>query len=192
MANALISGVVNQLFIIIKDQAQELRAVLGVEKEIKNLSSKLNKIREVLDDAERRSFREKGVKLWVEEIQDFCYDVEDVLDEWSTRSRRQQMERSSQIAAGSCSSFLPAASSCFHLKRVVMHRDIAKKIKELDSRLDQIMKDKDVYNFVAVTHTHISGQESKRVPTTSFVDASEIQGRDIDASDVIRVLVKDD
>ncbi|XP_019178951.1 PREDICTED: putative disease resistance protein RGA3 [Ipomoea nil] len=184
MTDGIISSVVDQLFIIIKDQIRELRTVLGVEKEIKNLSSKLKKIREVLGDAERRSFKEKGVKLWVEEIQDFCYEVEDVLDEWNTRSRRQQMERS----------FLPAASSsCFHFKRFVMHRDIAKKIKKLDSRLDQVMKDKDLYNFVAVTHNS-DVQESKRVATTttSFVDASEIQGRDIDASNVIRELVKDD
>nr|GMD80173.1 putative disease resistance protein RGA3 [Ipomoea batatas] len=191
MATALISVVMNELLIIIKDQAQELRAALGVEKEIKSLSSKLNKIREVLDDAERRSFKEKGVKLWVEEIKDLCYDLEDVVDEWSTRTRRQQMERSShaQVAAGSCSSFLP---SCFHVKRIVMHRDIAAKIKELDSRLDQIMKDKDVFNFVAVTvhTTHISGQESKRLPTTSFVNPSEIHGRDIDASALISKLVE--
>nr|GME03056.1 putative disease resistance protein RGA3 [Ipomoea batatas] len=181
MTDGIISSVVDQLFVIIKDQVRELRTVLGVEKEVKNLSSKLKKIREVLDDAERKSFKEKGVKLWVEEIQDFCYQVEDVLDEWNTRNRRQQMQRSSQVAA----------SSCFHFKRFVMHRDIAKKIKELDSRLDQIMKDKDVYNFVAVTHTRACDQESKRVTTTtSFVDESEIQGRDIDASNVIRELME--
>ncbi|XP_019190017.1 PREDICTED: putative disease resistance protein RGA3 [Ipomoea nil] len=196
MADAVISSVVtslvDQLFIIIKDQAQELRAALGVENEIQSLSSKLDKIRAVLDDAERRSFKEKGVKLWVEEIKNFSYDVEDVLDEWSTKSRRQQIERSSQVAAaGSCCSFLLAVFSCFHFERVVMHRDIANKIKELDSRLDRITKDKDVYNFVAVTHTtHSSGQESKRVPSTSFVDASEIQGRESDASALISKLLQ--
>ncbi|XP_031129587.1 putative disease resistance protein RGA3 [Ipomoea triloba] len=76
----------------------------------------------------------------------------------------------------------------FHVsisKGLLCIETIAKKIKELDSRLDQIMKDKDVYNFVACD------QESKRVSTTtSFVDATEIQGRDIDASNVIRELME--
>ncbi|XP_019160659.1 PREDICTED: disease resistance protein RGA2-like [Ipomoea nil] len=187
MTDAVISGVADQLFFIIKDQVQGLRTALGVEKEIQNLSSKLNKIREVLDDAERRSFKEKGVKLWLEEIQDLCYEMENVLDEWITRTLRQQIKRPEVAAPESCTPFLP---SCFHLKRVVMHRDIAKKVKKLDSRLDQIMKVKDLYNFVAVTHT--CDQAPKRVATTSFVDASEIQGRDIDARDVIRELVKKD
>nr|GMD45807.1 putative disease resistance protein RGA3 [Ipomoea batatas] len=190
MADAIISSVVDQLFIIIKDQGQELRAALGVEKEIKNLSSKLNKIRAVLNDAERRSFNEEIVKLWVDEIKDFCYDVEDVVDEWNTRSRRQQIERSPEVA-GSCSSFLPC---CFHFKKIVMHRDIAKKIKELDSRLYRITREKDQLKFddaASVARTHISGQEWKRVTTTSFVDASEIQGRDIDASALISKLVED-
>nr|GME00861.1 putative disease resistance protein RGA3 [Ipomoea batatas] len=191
MADAIISSVVDQLFIIINGQVQELRAALGVEKEIKNLSSKLKKIRAVLDDAERRSFKEKPVKLWVEEIKDLCYDLEDVVDEWNTRTRRQQMERSSQFAgAGSCSSFLP---SCFHFKRIVMHRDIAKKIKELDSRLDRITQEKDQFKFdhaASVARAHTCDHESKRVSSVSFVDPSEIQGRESDASGLISKLVE--
>nr|GMD04576.1 putative disease resistance protein RGA3 [Ipomoea batatas] len=190
MADAIISIVVDQLSIIIKDQIQDVRAALGVEKEIKNLSSKLNKIRAVLNDAERRSFKEESVKLWLEEIQNLCYDVEDVVDEWSTKTRRQQRERSSspsEDAAGSCSSFLP---SCFHFKKIVMHRDIANKIKELDSRLDRITREKDQLNFLAVANTSASVQELKRVSTPFDVDATEIQGRKSDASALISKLIK--
>nr|GLL30473.1 uncharacterized protein LOC109184430 [Ipomoea trifida] len=194
MADAIISIVVDQLSIIIKDQIQDVRAALGVEKEIKNLSSKLNKIRAVLNDAERRSFKEESVKLWLEEIQNLCYDVEDVVDEWSTKTRRQQRERSSspsEDAAGSCSSFLP---SCFHFKKIVMHRDIANKIKELDSRLDRITREKDQLNFLAVANTSASlhpDHKSKPVSTPFDVDATEIQGRESDASGLISKLVED-
>nr|GMD10946.1 putative disease resistance protein RGA3 [Ipomoea batatas] len=194
MAEALISGAVNQLSIFIKDQGLELiRAALGVEKEIKNLSSKLNKIKAVLVDAERRSFEEERVKLWVEEIKELCYDVEDVVDEWSTRSRRQQMERSSQVSAGSCCSFLLAVFSCFHFKRFVMHGDIANKIKELDSRLDRITREKDQFNFLAVANTSASlhpDHKSKPVSTPFDVDATEIQGRESDASGLISKLLE--
>nr|GMD54460.1 putative disease resistance protein RGA3 [Ipomoea batatas] len=187
MADAIIAGVVEQVITIINGQVvQELRAALGVEKEIKNLSSKLNKIRAVLNDAERRSFKDESVKLWVEEIKDLCYDVEDVVDEWSTKTRRQQRERSSSEVAGSCSSFLPC---CFHFKKIVMHRDIANKIKELDSRLGRITKEKDQFNFLAVASLH-PDQELKRVTTPFDVDATEIQGRKSDASALISKLVE--
>nr|GMD65230.1 putative disease resistance protein RGA3 [Ipomoea batatas] len=192
MGDAIISAVVEQVITIINDQVvQEFRAALGVEKEIKNLSSKLNKIRAVLNDAERRSFKEESVKLWVEEIKDLCYDVEDVVDEWSTKTRRQQRERSSSEVAGSCSSFLPC---CFHFKKIVMHGDIANKIKELDSRLDRITREKDQFNFLAVANTSASlhpYHKSKPVSTPFDVDATEIQGRESDASGLISKLVED-
>nr|GMC88511.1 putative disease resistance protein RGA3 [Ipomoea batatas]GME03108.1 putative disease resistance protein RGA3 [Ipomoea batatas] len=181
MADALISGVVEQLINILNHQAQELKRVLGVKKDIKNLSSKLEKIREVLDDAEKRSFKETGIKLWIENIQDFSYQVDDVLDEWRTRT------------LASRSSFLP---SRFHYKRFAIHRDIAKKIKELDSTLDRITKEKDQFKLdyaSSITHTSAashSEQELMRVTTAFDVDASEIQGRKSDASALISKLVE--
>nr|GMD49439.1 putative disease resistance protein RGA3 [Ipomoea batatas]GME13786.1 putative disease resistance protein RGA3 [Ipomoea batatas] len=187
MADALISSVVEQLINILKHQAQELKRALGVEKEIANLSSKLEKIREVLDDAEKRSFKEKGIKLWIENIQDFSYQVDDVLDEWRTRTLRQQIES----PEASRSSFLP---SRFHYKRFAMHRDIAKKIKELDSTLDRITKEKDQFKFDYASHTsavsHSDHQELMRVTTAFDVDVSEIQGRKSDASALIGKLVE--
>ncbi|XP_031129954.1 disease resistance protein RGA2-like [Ipomoea triloba] len=188
MADALISTVVEQLINILKHQAQELKRALGVEKEIANLSSKLENIREVLDDAEKRSFKDKGIKLWIQNIQDFCYQVDDVLDEWRTRTLRQQIES----PEASRSSFLPSRSK---FKRFVMHRDIAKKIKELDSTLDRITKEKDQFRFdyASITHTSAashSDQELMRVTTAFDVDASHIQGRKSDASALISKLLE--
>nr|GLL30054.1 putative disease resistance protein RGA3 isoform X1 [Ipomoea trifida] len=183
MADALISSVVKELINILKHQAQELKRTLGVEKEIRNLTSKLKKIREVLDDAEKKSFKEKDIELWIEDIKDFSYQVDDVLDEWRTRTlMRQQMES----PEASRSSFLPSPSK---FKRFVMHRDIAKKIKELDSTLDRITKEKDQFKFNTCAASH-SDQESKRVTTTFDVDVSEIQGRKSDASALISKLLK--
>nr|GMD04569.1 putative disease resistance protein RGA3 [Ipomoea batatas] len=71
-----------------------------------------------------------------------------------------------------------------------MHGDIAKKIKELDSRLDRITKEKDQFNFLAVANTSASDQELKRVSTPFDVDATEIQGRKSDASALISKLVE--
>ncbi|XP_031130376.1 disease resistance protein RGA2-like [Ipomoea triloba] len=187
MADALISSVVEQLINILKHQAQDLKRALGVEKEIANLSSKLEKIREVLDDAEKRSFKDNGIKLWIENIKDFSYEVDDVLDEWRTRSLRQQIETKT-----SRSSFLPSRSK---FKRFVMHRDIAKKIKELDSTLDRITKEKDQFKFdyASITHTSAashSDQELMRVTTAFDVDASQIQGRKSDAFALISKLLE--
>nr|GMD06629.1 putative disease resistance protein RGA3 [Ipomoea batatas] len=188
MADALISGVVKELINILKHQAQDLKRAFGVEKEIANLSSKLENISEVLDDAEKRSFKEKGIKLWMENIKDFCYQLDDVLDEWRTRTLRQQIES----PEASRSSFLPSPSK---VKRLVMHRDIAKKIKKLDSTLDRITKEKGQFTFdsASIAHTPAashSEQELMRVTTAFDVDASKIQGRKSDASALISKLLE--
>nr|GLL30342.1 putative disease resistance protein RGA3 [Ipomoea trifida] len=189
MADGLISGVVKELINFLKHQARDLKRALGVEKEIANLSSKLENIREVLDDAEKRSFKEKGIELWIENIKDFCYQLDDVLDEWRTRSLRQQIES----PEASRSSFLPSPSK---VKRFVMHRYIAKKIKKLDSTLDRITKEKDQFKFdyaSSITHTCAashSEQELMRVTTAFDVDASQIQGRKSDARTLISKLLE--
>nr|GMD07991.1 putative disease resistance protein RGA3 [Ipomoea batatas] len=110
---------------------------------------------------------------------------------------RQQIESSAPAPApapeSSCSSFLP---SCIQFKRFDMHRDIAKKIKELDSTLDRITKEKDQFKFntsASITHTSAashSEQELMRVTTAFDIDASEIQGRKSDASALISKLVE--
>nr|GMD06628.1 putative disease resistance protein RGA3 [Ipomoea batatas] len=181
-------GVVKELINILKHQAQDLKRAFGVEKEIANLSSKLENISEVLDDAEKRSFKEKGIKLWMENIKDFCYQLDDVLDEWRTRTLRQQIES----PEASRSSFLPSPSK---VKRLVMHRDIAKKIKKLDSTLDRITKEKGQFTFdsASIAHTPAashSEQELMRVTTAFDVDASKIQGRKSDASALISKLLE--
>nr|GMD08339.1 putative disease resistance protein RGA3 [Ipomoea batatas] len=84
---------------------------------------------------------------------------------------RQQIES----PEASCSFFLPSPSK---VKRFVMHGDIAKKIKKLDSTLDRITKEKDQFRFdyastCAASH---SEQELMRVTTAFDVDASQIQG----------------
>ncbi|TXG46271.1 hypothetical protein EZV62_028234 [Acer yangbiense] len=70
-----------------------------------------------------------------------------------------------------CSFFL---SPCFCFRQVVLHHDIAVKIKEINENLDDIAKEKDRYNFNMAG----SVEQHQRVETTSLIDESKIFGRD--------------
>ncbi|TXG68714.1 hypothetical protein EZV62_003649 [Acer yangbiense] len=70
-----------------------------------------------------------------------------------------------------CSFFL---SPCFCFRQVILHHDIALKIKEINESLDDIAKEKDRYNFNMVE----SVEQPQRVETTSLIDESKIFGRD--------------
>ncbi|RVW58900.1 putative disease resistance protein RGA3 [Vitis vinifera] len=63
---------------------EQVSLVLGVDSEIQSLTDTLRSVRDVLEDAERRQVKEKAVKGWLERLKDMAYQMDDVVDEWST------------------------------------------------------------------------------------------------------------
>ncbi|XP_009614610.1 putative disease resistance protein RGA3 [Nicotiana tomentosiformis] len=199
MAEVLVSIVLDQLgnFIVeqVKGQVDELRMAIGIKKEIQSLSLKLKMIKEALDDAEKRRVKDKNVKHWLEILEDFSYDTDNVLDEWKTRILQQEIERNEAATTAasiprkkaSCF-FLP---SCFTFKKLEVNRDIVRKIKELDVKLEGIVREKDQFSFVVNANGVVSDQDVfKRVMTTGIVDESEVHGRDSDKDVVISKLLE--
>ena len=85
-------------------------------------------------------------------------------------------------------SFIPSPSCCFdQVDKLARCHDIAHKIKELDGILDEITKEKDRYQFQLTND--LSPKVVERPQTTSFVDVSEICGRDSIKDDLIGMLL---
>ncbi|BBN70384.1 NB-ARC domain-containing disease resistance protein [Prunus dulcis] len=104
MAEALICVLQEQLASIIQKQVeQEVTLVVGVEKEVAKLSDNFKAIQVVLEDAEKRQVTELNVKYWVDSLKDVSYEMDDMLDEWSTEIRKQQIQKQEAGNAGSTS-----------------------------------------------------------------------------------------
>ncbi|XP_065637479.1 putative disease resistance protein RGA3 isoform X3 [Quercus suber] len=85
MAEGLVTDLIKQLLSTAAWGAeQEIRLVVGVEKEIGKLEGNLQAVKGVLNDAEKRQVTEDAVKLWLEKLNNVCYEMEDVVDEWNT------------------------------------------------------------------------------------------------------------
>lgn len=56
-------------------------------KVIQRWNKKLRLIEAVLSDAEQKQFHNNAVKLWLRDLQEFAYDLEDILDEFATDAR---------------------------------------------------------------------------------------------------------
>ncbi|KMT16776.1 hypothetical protein BVRB_2g042620 [Beta vulgaris subsp. vulgaris] len=50
----------------------------------------------LLIDAEQRQSENNAVKLWLEDLQDAAYDLEDILDEFATRAQLHLLEEESE------------------------------------------------------------------------------------------------
>ncbi|KAF6174348.1 hypothetical protein GIB67_040841 [Kingdonia uniflora] len=98
MADALISVVVEQLApFLLEKLKKEVKLVLGAPEDVQELHDTFDKIRDILDDAEKRhvknvlhNLEKNEIKkvpesAWLEKLKDVSYEMEDVLDEWRTK-----------------------------------------------------------------------------------------------------------
>ncbi|KAK4542637.1 hypothetical protein RGQ29_033185 [Quercus rubra] len=170
MAEGLVTDLIKQLLSTAAWGAeQEIRLVVGVEKEIRKLEGNLQTVKAVLNDAEKRQITEEAVKLWLEKLNNVCYEMDDVLDEWNTELIKSAIQKEEEEKN---------ADSALVLK---------KQIKELDGIIDEITKEKDRYQFQLTND--LSPKVVERPQTTSFVDVSEIYGRDSIKDDLVGMLL---
>ncbi|XVF26899.1 hypothetical protein REPUB_Repub14bG0060100 [Reevesia pubescens] len=180
MADALVSAVLQQLTAVVyQDIEKEVTLIVDVRKEAQKLKSALLTIQAVLIDAEKRQVKEEAVKLWLDKLKTTSYDMDDLIDEWNTCILKLQVEKKKV-----CSCF-PSPYFCF--SKIVLHRDFAVKIKDLNKRLQVIGTEKDMFSFDLAR----CNEESERPVTTSFIDVSEICGREQDKNTIISTLMSD-
>jgi DNA-binding transcriptional regulator GbsR (MarR family) len=78
---------------------QEIGLLWGFKDEVQKLRNTVSTIQAELLDAEERQDNNHGVKDWLEKLKDVMYDVDDLLDDYSTELlRRQVMTRDKKMA----------------------------------------------------------------------------------------------
>jgi hypothetical protein len=185
MALNLVSGITKQLGSFI---TSEFKLTASVKEEIQKLESKFRTIQAVLNDAEKRQVKEEAVKLWLDKLKDVSYEMDDVLDEWNTAMiqaaiAKEEEEGEAETSTAKKRKVLPLIPNIIF--SILQHRDFAKKIKELNEKLDEIIKERQMYGFELTGAIEVV----ERPKTTSFVDVSEICGRDNVEGDLVSILL---
>ena len=189
VADALVSKVLEMLISgIFSEAEQKFNLVVGVKKDVKMLTDNLQSIQAVLIDAEKRQLKEETVKLWLQRLKNISYDIDDALDEWSTKILKSKIEGDEyeyglKPKRAKVWSFVLSSCFCFH--EVGFRHDIAVKIRELNENLEVIAKEKDGYSFLLIK----GNEQVERVMTTSVVNIAEVKGREHDENKVINLLL---
>ncbi|GKV52190.1 hypothetical protein SLEP1_g58778, partial [Rubroshorea leprosula] len=81
---------------------------------LQNWESLLPKIFALLEDAEEKQMSNSSelIRIWLAEIRDLAYDIEDILDEFQVDSQRSSLNISKPHQASS-SKFIPSCFNCF-------------------------------------------------------------------------------
>jgi Leucine-rich repeat (LRR) protein len=131
----------------------------------------------VLQDAARRSVTDDSVKGWLEKLQDVAYDAEDVLDEFAYEILRKDQKKGK-------------VRDYFSLHNPVAFRlNMGQTVKEINGSLDEIRKDAAVFQLTSLhvdRAQEVSWDQDRQ--TDSFLDSSEIVGREDDVSVVMDML----
>ena len=176
-----------------------MKLVVGVEEEVKSLTSHLQAIQAVLDDAEEKQVKEKAVRLWLGRLKYASYDIEDVLDEWIKARRKLQIEggvdenalvvphKKKKVRFCFRASCLGFKTEEFGFKQVFLRHDIADKIKEINEELHDIAAQKDMFDLVKSGNK--SSERPRRVQSTSLIDEEEICGRVGERNELLSMLL---
>ncbi|XP_075656986.1 putative disease resistance protein RGA3 [Castanea sativa] len=193
MAGALLSAIVERLGSFI---SSEFKLTVTVKEEVQKLQTKFRTIQAVLNDAEKRQLTEEAVKLWVDKLEGVSDEIDNVLDEWKTVMMKAEIEKqqkkfveeeeaeTSTAKKRKVWSITPNFN--FSVPNLFQRRDIAREIKDLNEKLDEINKEKEMCGFEL---SRAIEEVVERPKTTSYVDVSEILGRDKVKKDLVSILL---
>ena len=102
------------------------------------------KINEVLDDAEEKQNTEQSVKMWLGDLQNLAYDVDDLLDELETEAFRRNLMFQEPAAAQTTTTkfrrLIPSCCTNFSPQAIKFDHMMAAKIEDRTIRLQEIEK----------------------------------------------------
>ncbi|KAK9146753.1 hypothetical protein Sjap_006656 [Stephania japonica] len=106
----------------------------------------LTTIKAVLADAETKQLTSKLVEVWVDKLKDAAYDADDLLDEWATdEAILQQPSNNSNINKNKVHASLTSLKK--KAKRTMALPGIARMIKKIRQRFDEIDKEKSAFDL---------------------------------------------
>ncbi|CAL5381808.1 unnamed protein product [Camellia sinensis] len=160
-------------------------------------SGELAEIRAFLDDAEEKQIENRAVKMWLEELTDLAYDLDDILDEFSIEALPRKLTPESQAAdtkKRKLGDVIPTWCKAFNPTTILPYftRSSTSNIEEITTRLQSIFERGSRLGLEKI----VAGESAKawhRPPSTSsLIHESRIYGRDKEKEDIIDFLLRDE
>ncbi|KAJ4704239.1 Disease resistance protein [Melia azedarach] len=165
-----------------------------IEADLMKWKKILLKIKAVLEDADDKQTTEQSVKIWLGQLRNLAYDVEDILDEFETETLRRKLLLEPQAQPSTSKLWkviIPTCCDNFNPKTIKFDVVMVSKIKDITTRLEDISAQKDQLEL-----KENSGGKStmvrERLPETSLVNEAKVYGREKDKEAIVELLLKDD
>ncbi|KAL5832278.1 hypothetical protein ACOSQ4_017632 [Xanthoceras sorbifolium] len=184
MVDAVVSQVVQRLGDILIGEVIFLREVRN---EVQWLRDELRYMQRFLQHAEERQYGDAMIRVWISDIRDFAYDIEDALDAFHLKLQR----RSERIA----SMYYWIFDKC---KETVILYNIGKKIEEFKNRINDLSRRRQLYglqdsgNSMEGRSKDLGRLKEVIRRATSFAVEEKVVGFDDDARELLAKLLDND
>ena len=180
IAHGLTGNVLQQLGSLIY---QEVSSAWGVKSDLTQLERTVKAINAVLLDAEEKQASDHGLSLWLGELKDVLKDAENVLDEFQYIVLQKEVMKRYWSTSKKVRYFFSGSNP------LVFRFEMAHKIKDIRGKVDDIAADKDKFNLAQAFEDRKITMHGRDM-THSFVDPSDVIGRDDDREKIIHLLME--
>ncbi|KAJ9541121.1 hypothetical protein OSB04_027627 [Centaurea solstitialis] len=171
----------------------------GIHSQLVKWKTTLLQIQALLVDAGNKHITDGAVALWLHELQDLAYDIDDLLDDLATEAMRRNFNQESDHATGSSSStnkvfkFIPACCTKFTPSNIKYCHKMSCKLDEITTKLQHLAEQKNTLGLnVSMDVVERSNGTYKRLEETSLVDESKVMGREGDKEALLEKLLGDE
>ncbi|GLT31597.1 hypothetical protein SLA2020_063260 [Shorea laevis] len=180
----------NKLKLSIRLNLQE--QVLIKLQQWENLSLKIHAL---LEDVERTQMSNSShlVKVWLDDIKDLAYDMEDILDEFVIDARRSNFSAKLPHQA-STSKLIPSCFNCFKQSDFVSSSQSISKGGDITLKLQHLIDESKTLDLMSSTTQAKDGlnkASTRRLPTTSLPEPY-VYGRESDKAAILQKLLNDE
>jgi len=181
MADALLGVVLENLMSLLQNEfatisfffLKEFATISRIKSKAEKLSTTLDLIKVVLEDAEQKQVTDRSIKVWLQQLKDVVYVLDDILYKYSIKSSRLR------------------GSSSFKPKNIIMfHHYIGNKLKEITRRLDDVAATKNKFLLReggTVRESTIDIAEWRQ--TSSIIVEPKVFGREDDKEKIVVFLL---
>ncbi|KAL7619170.1 hypothetical protein Lser_V15G03629 [Lactuca serriola] len=180
MAEIVVSAVITVLCEkLISGDLMKLARSERIDSQLNKWKNTLPMIQAVLADATQKQIKERAVQLWVNDLQDLAYDIDDVLDDLATEALRRKLnqEAHATTSISKVLKFFPNCCSKFTPRNILYGRKMSSKLDEITTKLRGLVDQK---NDLGLNVTKERSTLERRLEENSLVDESKIMGREGD------------
>ncbi|CAL5381851.1 unnamed protein product [Camellia sinensis] len=190
IAEIFLSGFVKLLFQKMTSFASsKLPTFEGIGAQLTNWTNMLSQIEALLIDAEDKQLTDRAVNLWLDDLQDLAYDLDDLVDEFATEALRHKLKaKPSQASSSKVWNLIPN----FKPTDFIFNFKMKSKIEEINTRLHNSFEQCSKLNLVKIVGPPTPTKTWQRPDSTSIIDEPRVYGREHDQSKIIELLVKGD